>query len=428
MKKIITLIVLLGGFVGTASAWDHVYLRCGLTNESWNNDRYEFEKIDNNDFVIKLDASVVKDGLFYFRPRVDGYGQLQPRNGDADAVVNTSGYYEYGFDTSNNGTSYSFYLPQCSSATAVYIRVKFTGNDQNDVNIKWFRIIALVTEDITTVEYEESSSWSTVSAYASFDGIPLNRVWPGTAMTSAGGTKYTTTIPYKEGASIIVFDDGTGRTGSSYQTNDLPFVNNGCYSYSGLTGVKATITAAGIGTFCSSQNLTIPDGVNASYVTGINSGNYLTTTNFTDGIPANTGALIQGSAGTYTFTITNTPPTAASGNKLVHCLNTTAVPQTSGENRNYILTKKTVNGPVGTPMFYLVNSAGNTVTGGHAYLQLPSGTVAAREYFFLWDDTESIDNPQLTTDNPQIVFDLQGRRVQQPAKGLYIVDGKKVIK
>jgi len=76
----------------------------------------------------------------------------------------------------------------------------------------------------------------------------------------------------------------------------------------------------------------------------------------------------------------------------------------------------------------LVNSAGNTVTGGHAYLQLPSGTVAAREYFFLWDDTESIDNPQLTTDNPQIVFDLQGRRVQQPAKGLYIVDGKKVIK
>ena len=37
---------------------------------------------------------------------------------------------------------------------------------------------------------------------------------------------------------------------------------------------------------------------------------------------------------------------------------------------------------------------------------------------------KAIDNSQLTIDN---VYDLQGRRVAQPTKGLYIVNGRKVV-
>ena len=36
-------------------------------------------------------------------------------------------------------------------------------------------------------------------------------------------------------------------------------------------------------------------------------------------------------------------------------------------------------------------------------------------------------NSVRTQDGAATVFDLQGRRVAQPAKGLYIVDGKKMI-
>jgi len=75
-------------------------------------------------------------------------------------------------------------------------------------------------------------------------------------------------------------------------------------------------------------------------------------------------------------------------------------------------------------------SAGNEVTipAGKAFLLINS-TNAARTLSVVFDDEttgiRSIDNGQLTMDN---VYDLQGRKVAQPAKGgLYIVNGKKVV-
>ena len=87
----------------------------------------------------------------------------------------------------------------------------------------------------------------------------------------------------------------------------------------------------------------------------------------------------------------------------------------------YVLNKTATNG-VG---FYRLSSEG-TIGANKAYLTY-SGDLA-RE-FFLFDEAtgiEAIDNGQLTIDN--VVYDLQGRRVAQPAKGLYIVNGKKYIK
>ena len=87
----------------------------------------------------------------------------------------------------------------------------------------------------------------------------------------------------------------------------------------------------------------------------------------------------------------------------------------------YVLNKTATNG-VG---FYRLSSEG-TIGAHKAYLTY-SGDLA-RE-FFLFDEAtgiEAIDNGQLTIDN--VVYDLQGRRVAQPAKGLYIVNGKKYIK
>jgi hypothetical protein len=40
-------------------------------------------------------------------------------------------------------------------------------------------------------------------------------------------------------------------------------------------------------------------------------------------------------------------------------------------------------------------------------------------------DIRSIDNGQLTMD--KVYYDLSGRRVAQPSKGLYIINGKKVM-
>lgn len=58
-----------------------------------------------------------------------------------------------------------------------------------------------------------------------------------------------------------------------------------------------------------------------------------------------------------------------------------------------------------------------------------SDPTLAREFFLFGDATgiEALDNLTISPIDHS-VYDLQGRRVAQPAKGLYIVNGKKVIK
>ena len=42
-------------------------------------------------------------------------------------------------------------------------------------------------------------------------------------------------------------------------------------------------------------------------------------------------------------------------------------------------------------------------------------------------DETNIENSVLEAQGSQLIYDLQGRRVENPTKGIYIVDGKKVI-
>ena len=68
-----------------------------------------------------------------------------------------------------------------------------------------------------------------------------------------------------------------------------------------------------------------------------------------------------------------------------------------------------------------------SVLEGRVVLLLDEAVAASSSVFSLDDNTtgiKTIDNSQLTIDN---VYDLQGRRVAQPTKGLYIVNGKKVV-
>ena len=76
--------------------------------------------------------------------------------------------------------------------------------------------------------------------------------------------------------------------------------------------------------------------------------------------------------------------------------------------------------------FYRLTT-GKTLGVGKAYLSYSGG--GASNFFGLDDDgTTGIDNGQWTIDNSDKVFyDLNGRRIMNPTKGLYIVNGKKVL-
>ena len=67
-----------------------------------------------------------------------------------------------------------------------------------------------------------------------------------------------------------------------------------------------------------------------------------------------------------------------------------------------------------------------TVGANTAYL--PADVAPARSFIGLFGETtgiSSIQHSQFTM--PNEVYDLQGRRVAQPTKGLYIMNGKKML-
>jgi len=82
-----------------------------------------------------------------------------------------------------------------------------------------------------------------------------------------------------------------------------------------------------------------------------------------------------------------------------------------------------------TPGFYRANNS--TVAANKAYLNLGAAGARAVSFILNMDDSITAISEVATEVGDESacapVYDLQGRRVAQPAKGLYIVNGKKVI-
>ena len=118
--------------------------------------------------------------------------------------------------------------------------------------------------------------------------------------------------------------------------------------------------------------------------------------------------------GSITMTKTETAPDVDySGNSLTGTMNSITNPGNA-----YVL-----NGKNGAGFYKL--SDGGTIGANKAYLTY--GGAGARE-FFLFDEATGIEMPTVEDVNADaLVYDLQGRRVLNPTKGLYIVNGKKVF-
>ena len=146
------------------------------------------------------------------------------------------------------------------------------------------------------------------------------------------------------------------------------------------------------------------------------SGNQLTMTEVAGKeIPASKAVILKSTAASITLTPATTTATL-DGN----ALQGTATEITNPGNA-YVLSKGT-NG-VG---FYKLSASG-TIGANKAYLTY-SGGGAPSFLNFVEGNATGIEMPKAeTTDSNAEVYDLQGRQVVNPTKGLYIVNGKKVF-
>lgn len=144
-------------------------------------------------------------------------------------------------------------------------------------------------------------------------------------------------------------------------------------------------------------------------------------------VKAGEGVLLRGmnlSEGVYKQTLDIIDDSPALGDNLfVGVLENTNVTQDRADYDNYVL--GSLNGAVG---FYLAN--GVTLEGGKAYLSVPSSLGGGAKMFsvsFSDDGQDGIISVDADGAGSADVYNLQGIKVDTPNKGLYIINGRKVL-
>lgn len=186
---------------------------------------------------------------------------------------------------------------------------------------------------------------------------------------------------------------------------------------------KVKLTSDGTNAYASIYlpfSVTIPSGVTAYAVTTQN-GEYATMGEIvTDGtLPKETAAILKKAGQTTDETIYLSPATEAGSYTGTNLLGGTVAEGQTTPTGTYVLGK--VDGSIG-----LYPYSGTNLARGKAYLNT---SALVKMLTFNFGDVDAITslNGEESTNESREFLDLSGRRVNNPTRGLYIVNGKKVI-
>lgn len=201
---------------------------------------------------------------------------------------------------------------------------------------------------------------------------------------------------------------------NDYQLNRSS-ITEGCNFYiESVTSLPITFKGE-YASFYSPVDLTIPDNAGLKVYTGTLNGKWLTLNEVTGTLPANTGVILHldnwSSETTVDFPILSTVNTE---NNTALTGTVAAQPAVTGG----VLVLGKSNGTWG-----IYNYEG-TLGGFKAYMVKPAGV---KGFTFTFGDADAIANVLNGEEKVNEVYDLSGRRVNAPARGLYIVNGKKVV-
>lgn len=176
--------------------------------------------------------------------------------------------------------------------------------------------------------------------------------------------------------------------------------------------VTVTLNGSGYATLASDKALDFSsvEGLKAYIVTSAkDSKATLTSVNV---VPVGTGLVLKGTANEkYSIPVATTNTEDVSANMLEAAVEATPVET----NAVYVLNGNVFKEFIGT----------EDIPAGKAFL--PKRKVgAARLLEFVFGDATAIGSVNVDV-NVNLIYDLQGRRVKTPSKGVYVVDGKKVI-
>lgn len=200
------------------------------------------------------------------------------------------------------------------------------------------------------------------------------------------------------------------------------------------TTYPISISQAGYASLCLPFSVTLPEsGLTAYKVTNIskNEGNQneLTLVNIGNTIAAGEPVILEGSAADYTLTINAENGTKSTGNILTGA----SVKRTGITDEYYALAYKALNSEnadAKTAGFFRVTTT--NMPANKAYLlkkDIPAQSLGAALFFFNSNnEITGILNVVNTENNSNVYYDLNGRRVLYPTRGIYVKgNGQKVF-
>ena len=315
----------------------------------------------------------------------------------------------YSYSCSDGGSTTKIYTENLAGGTSPELLVSKT-NGSFEATIPLSNIVGPLTLAYKANNNNLSVSVSSTTAGATVGAITYDNDAKTASLTISGVTKSMTSL-------TITF---TNSKSSNTRIDNilLKYIKQ-------FETEPIRVTSAGYATYVSSNKLDFTDKNIKAYIAKANGTTGVTFTQVKK-VPANTGVLLAKSGGA-TENISQFDGAADDVTGNVFKAGTgTAIASVDAENNdlhNYILNN--IDDIIG---FY--RAANQKVATNRAYIQIDE-SADVKEFISLpeFDDEETeIENLNVNEILNEAVYDLSGRRVVKPTKGLYIVNGKKYIK
>ena len=335
------------------------------------------------------------DGQWY--ETTGSYGKTITEAGNTD-VAYTASNIAYFFEAENLSTSRSgFPTASGKNYSGGSARRNYASGQM------WTSAIAEGGKFTLTFPYSMANASASTIVVKTRD-TEGNYTETGLSLTASSAGTFSEEITIPAGSSVAICNE------TAYNSNIL-------IDYLTLTpaGQNATITAAGWATLYTTCPLDFSGVEGLTAYTATLDGSTVTLTEVAD-VPANTGVVLKGEANTYEI------PAIASSETAKGDLEGSATDinvEDDALNVYYVLAK------TGDEDARFAKVTSGTIAAGKSFLKVAKN--GARESYSIGGIAPTaIESIQALQENGEL-FNLNGQRVAAPQKGLYIVNGKKVI-
>ena len=344
-----------------------------------------------------------------------GYG-MDRRGSWADVLANDNDD-----DDNDKDKDWNYY-----HRTYLFSHLDSDGSDSTKVDAFKAKNMAL-TADITNGAGNISTCEVDGVTYYTPNSMAQYRAWED-AKIAMTGNGHGAVLKFE------VYEDDFGKLGFAHRwhVDNTWFVADGIQLYYAKDDfpninidtpdcASVTISNTGWATFVSDKALNFQGSPVKAYIVTDHNDYDLVMTQMTGTVPANTPLLLNAAkAGEYNIPFAAGSTTSVDGNKLV-AGNGESVSEGSEEEERYVLV---ADG--NKAVFKRIESTPATVPVGKAYLQFV-GELDAPFLYIGSGQTTGIESIEAAKAAKGVYYNMAGQRVAKPTKGLYIVNGKKVV-